>query len=218
VTAIERFLDQPHTGSPTDMLIAFFLLSLVPILAMCVTSFTRIIVVLGLVRASFGTAALPPSGVLIALAMMLTGAIMAPTFSTIDREAVQPYQGRRLTASQALERAETPLRSFMRRQVRRNDLVDFARIAHVDQRAAREVPLSVLVPAFLVGELRTAFAMGFALALPFAVIDIIVGVILMSLGMFMVSPATISLPVKLLLFVAVDGWGLISAALAASFR
>lgn len=212
-----HILTQPRLGSPADLLAAFLVLGLLPVLAISVTSFTRIIVVLGLLRASFGTAALPPNSVLIALAIMLTVAIMGPTLEAINREAVLPYEAHRLTASTAFGRAERPLRSFMAKQTRAADIIAFARIARVTK-ASAEVPFFVLAPAFLVSELRTAFAMGFALALPFAVIDIVVGVTLMSLGMFMVSPASISLPVKLLLFVAVDGWTLIAGALAASYR
>jgi flagellar biosynthetic protein FliP len=213
-----QMLDSPHLGSPADLLAALFVLGLVPVLAVCVTSFTRIIVVLGLLRASLGTAALPPNSVLVALAVMLTGAIMAPTLGAIERDAISPYEGHQLSASQALVRAEAPLSTFMRKQARRSDVIAFARIARVKAANENGVPFFVLAPAFVVGELRTAFAMGFALALPFAVIDIVVGAILMSLGMFMVSPATISLPLKLLLFVAVDGWTLVAGALAASYH
>jgi flagellar biosynthesis protein FliP len=218
VNIAEHFFNQGRLGSPADLLVALFLLGLVPVFAICVTSFTRIIVVLGLLRASLGTAALPPNSVLIALAIMLTGAIMTPTLSAVNRDALVPYLTHHITASQALERGAAPLRSFMRKQVRTSDVSAFARIARIHDAPRDEVPFSVLAPAFLVGELRAAFAMGFALALPFAIIDIAVGAILMSLGMFMVSPATISLPIKLLLFVAVDGWALIAGSLAASYR
>lgn len=216
--AVANLFTQSRLGSPADLLVAFFVLGLLPVLAISVTSFTRIIVVLGLLRASFGTAALPPNSVLIALAIMLTGAIMAPTLSAVNHDAVIPYEAHRLSAAVAFARAERPLQSFMSKQTRTSDLVAFARIARVPAPAAGNAPFVVLAPAFLVSELRTAFAMGFALALPFAVIDIVIGIILMSLGMFMVSPAAISLPLKLLLFVAVDGWTLVAGALAASYR
>jgi flagellar biosynthesis protein FliP len=211
-------LAQPKLGSPADLLAALFILGLVPVLAISVTSFTRISVVLGLLRASFGSTALPPNSVLVALAIMLSGAIMAPTISDINRQSILPYQAHRVTASQAFARAQVPLRSFMLKQTRADDLNVFGRIARVSHVEKNSVPFSALAPAFLVSELRTAFAMGFALALPFAVIDIVIAIVLMSLGMFMVSPGTISLPVKLLLFVAVDGWTLVSGALAASYR
>jgi flagellar biosynthetic protein FliP len=209
---------QPAMGSPADLLIAFFVLALVPVLAISVTSFTRIVVVLGLLRASLGSAALPPNSVIVALAVMLTAAIMAPTLTAIDRDAIVPYQSHRISAGQALARGERPLRSFMLRQTRSADIRAFAGIAKVRDGRPSDEPFSVIAPAFLISELRTAFAMGFALALPFAVIDIVVAIVLMSLGMFMISPAAISLPLKLLLFVVADGWTLVAGALAASFR
>ena len=182
------------------------------------TSFTRIIVVLGLLRSSFGTGSLPPTPVLVALALMLSAAIMAPTLGAVNRDAIAPYQAHRIPVSQAIARAERPLGSFMTKQTRPLEIRTFARIARVRVTAGQAVPFVVLLPAFLTSELRVAFAMGFALALPFAVIDLIVAIALMSLGMFMVSPNAISLPLKLLLFVAADGWTLVTSALAASFR
>jgi flagellar biosynthesis protein FliP len=212
-------LSQPKIGSPVDLLIALFVLSLVPVLAVSVTSFTRIVVVLSLLRASLGTSSLPPNSVIVALSVMLTAAIMSPTAARINREAVRPYLEHRLSAGVSLERAADPLRRFMARQTRAADIRTFARIARIEPpHAGAQTPLTVLAPAFLVSELRTAFAMGFALALPFAVIDIVVAIVLMSLGMFMVSPASISLPIKLLLFVVADGWSLVAGALAASFH
>lgn len=216
--AVIHILEHPKLGSPADLLAALFLIGILPVLAISVTSFTRIVVVLGLLRASFGSAAIPPNAVLIALAIMLSAAIMAPTIEAIDRDAIIPYQVHRLSASQALSKAAEPLRTFMLRQTRMRDLAAFARIAKVADTPANSVPFFVVAPAFLVSELRTAFAMGFALALPFAVIDIVVGIILMSLGMFMISPGTISLPLKLLVFVAADGWTLVAGALVASYR
>ena len=208
----------PTLGSPVDLLGALFLVAIVPVLAVSVTSFTRIIVVLGLLRASLGTAALPPTAVLVSLAIMLSAAIMAPTLSAIERDAIAPYQAHRISVSAAIERAERPLRSFMTRQTRASDIREFSRIAGVRPSSQSEPPFIVLAPAFLTNELRAAFAMGFALALPFAAIDLIVAIILMSLGMFMVSPNAISLPIKLLLFVAADGWALVAGALASSFH
>jgi flagellar biosynthetic protein FliP len=218
IDAVDALFSQHSLSSPVDLLGALFIVAILPLLAISMTSFTRIIVVLGLLRASFGTGALPPTPVLVALALMLSAAIMAPTFSVINQEAIAPYQARRIPISQAIKRAERPLATFMTRQTRPTEIRTFARIARVRLVAPGEVPFVVLVPAFVTSELRVAFAMGFALALPFAVIDLIVAVILMSLGMFMVSPSAISLPIKLLLFVAADGWTLVTSALAASFR
>lgn len=208
----------PQAGTPVDLLIGFFILSAVPLFAVAATSFTRIIVVLGLLRAALGAPSLPPNVVLAALAVMLTAAIMAPTLSRIEAVAVQPYLAHKLTPSQAIARGAEPLRAFMLRQARPADVAAFARMARETNVPDVNESFVVVAPAFLVGELRAAFAMGFALALPFAVIDMVTAAVLMSLGMFMVSPATLSLPIKLLLFVAADGWTLVASALAASFR
>ncbi|MDQ6781433.1 MAG: flagellar type III secretion system pore protein FliP [Candidatus Eremiobacteraeota bacterium] len=211
-------LTQSKLGSPLDLLLSFFALALVPVLAVTTTSFTRIIVVLGLLRASLGTSSLPPNAVLVALALMLTGAVMTPTLQRVDREALAPYLAHHLSARGAVEAGAAPLRGFMARQARISDVRAFARIAKVRPATLGEVPFFVLAPAFLIGELRAAFAMGFALALPFAVIDILVATALMSLGMFMVPPGTIALPLKLLLFVIADGWALVVGALVSSYR
>ena len=216
--AAAHVLSQPTLGSPVDLLVALLVLALVPVLAISVTSFTRIVVVLGLLRASLGTAALPPNAVIIAIAVMLSAVIMGPTFAAIQRDAIGPYQAHRISASAALTRAEKPLRAFMARQTRLSDVRSFSRIARVAASRISETPFFVLAPSFLVSELRAAFAMGFVLALPFVAIDIVVAIVLMSLGMFMVSPNAISLPIKLFLFVVVDGWTLVTGALAASYR
>jgi flagellar biosynthesis protein FliP len=205
-------------GSPVDLLIALILIGLVPLLAVSVTSFTRIVVVLGLLRASIGAPSLPPNTVIAALAMMLTCVIMGPTFARVQSAAIVPYGAHRLPPAQAIARGAVPLRDFMLRQARPSDVLAFARMAGAPSKRPDGAPFSAVAPAFLVGELRAAFAMGFALALPFAVIDVVVAAVLMSLGMFMVSPAAISLPAKLLLFVAADGWTLVAGALVASYR
>jgi flagellar biosynthetic protein FliP len=149
---------------------------------------------------------------------MLSAAIMAPTLTNIERDALGPYQAHRISASTALARAEKPLRLFMVRQTRGSDVRSFSRIARVPIASPSETPFFVLAPSFLVSELRAAFAMGFVLALPFVAIDIVVAIVLMSLGMFMVSPNAISLPIKLFLFVIADGWTLVTGALAQSYR
>jgi flagellar biosynthesis protein FliP len=216
--AASALLAAPRVSSPVDLLLWFFFLALIPVLAVTVTSFTRVVVVLGLLRAAIGSAAIPPNSVIVALALMLTGAIMAPTLTRIDQQAIVPYVSHRLSPSAAIERGAEPLQAFMQRQTRRTDIDAFARIAKVAPTSPRRVPFVVLAPAFLISELRAAFAMGFALALPFAAIDIVVAIALMSLGMFMVAPATVSLPLKLLLFVIADGWTLLVGALVASYR
>jgi len=209
----------PKPGaSPVDLMIALFLLSIVPLLAVSVTSFTRIVIVLGLLRSSIGSSSLPPNVVLAALAMMLTCVVMAPTFARISQSSIAPYESHRLSPAQAVARASEPLRQFMLRQARPSDIAAFARMEGADPTHPDHDPFALVAPAFLIGEMRAAFAMGFALALPFAVIDVVVAAILMSLGMYMVSPSAIALPVKLLLFVVADGWSLVAGALVASFR
>ena len=211
-------------ASPLDLLVVLFGLSLVPLLAVSTTSFTRIVVVLGLLRASLGTPALPPNSVIAALAIVLSAFIMWPTLVRMQHTALEPYAAHKLSTSAALEQGASELKRFMLRQTRRSDIAAFERFAKWDDGSTgspgltAEPAFAIVAPAFMVGELRAAFAMGFAFALPFAAIDIIVAAVMMSLGMFMVSPATISLPLKLLLFVAVDGWTLVIGALAASYR
>ncbi|MBV9232867.1 MAG: flagellar type III secretion system pore protein FliP [Candidatus Eremiobacteraeota bacterium] len=206
-----------HATTPLDVLLGLTLLSLVPLVLIMCTSFVRIVVVLSLVRSAIGASALPPNAVLTGLALVLTLVVMAPTAQQIRRDAVEPYAHGKIAASQALARALVPLRGFMTRQTRRSDVALFERIAH-ERPGNRGVSLRVLAPAFVVGELRSAFAIGFALYLPFVAIDLAVASMLMGLGMMMLSPPVVSLPVKLLLFVMVDGWALLCGGVAASFR
>ena len=220
---LREFMSASHGASPADLLVVLFGLSLVPLFAVSVTSFTRIVVVLGLLRASLGTQSLPPNSVLMALAMLLSGIVMSPTLVNIQTRAMTPYFGHHIPANLALERGAGELRRFMLRQSRASDVVAFARAARLPNESASEstvhdATFSSVTGAFMVGELRAAFAMGFAFALPFAVIDIVVATVMMSLGMFMVPPSSIALPLKLLLFVAADGWSLVCGALIASFR
>ena len=203
---------------PLDILVSLTLLSIVPFLLMMCSSFVRIVVVLSLVRSAIGTSSLPPNTVLSGLALVLTFVVMTPTFTQISHDALDPYAHGRLSQSQALDRATQPLRAFMLRQTRVSDIELFERVAHESNAPAARAPLVVLVPAFVVGELRSAFAIGFALYLPFVAIDLAVASILMGLGMFMLSPPVISLPAKLLLFVMVDGWALVCGGVVSSFR
>ncbi len=203
---------------PLDVLAGLTLLSIVPFLLMMCTSFVRIVVVLSLVRSAIGTSSLPPNAVLSGLALVLTLVVMAPTFQRIGDEAVQPYAHGRISQSQAIERASGPLRAFMLRQTRSADIALFERVAHRAPEPVARAPFTVIVPAYVVGELRAAFAIGFALYLPFVAIDLAVAAMLMGLGMMMLSPPVVSLPVKLLLFVMVDGWALVCGGVATSFR
>lgn len=203
---------------PLDVLAALSLLAVAPFILVMSTSFVRIVVVLSLVRSAIGAAALPPNTVLTGLALVLTFVIMSPTLTRISAEAVQPYSKGAISQSQFLDRAAGPLRAFMLRQTRLADIALFERVAHRRSDAPGAAPLFVLIPAFVVGELRDAFAIGFALYLPFVAIDLAVASILMGLGMFMLSPPVISLPAKLLLFVMVDGWALVCGGVVSSFR
>jgi len=207
-----------HATLPLDVLAGLTVLAIVPFFLMMCTSFVRIVVVLSLVRSAIGASALPPNAVLSGLALVLTLVVMAPTLQRVGHDAIEPYARGGLTQSQALNRAAQPLRAFMLRQTRVADVALFERIAHRHNEPAALAPLTVLVSAFVVGELRDAFAIGFALYLPFVAIDLAVAAMLMGLGMMMLSPPVVSLPVKLLLFVMVDGWALVCGGVAASFR
>jgi flagellar biosynthetic protein FliP len=208
-----------HATLPLDVLAGLALLSVAPFVLVLSTAFVRIVVVLSLVRSAIGAASLPPTPVLTGLALVLTFAIMTPTFEQIQRDALRPYAAGTMTQGRFLERAAEPLRAFMLRQTKARDVDVFARIAHrpAEEPPAR-APLTVLIPAFVVGELRSAFAIGVALYLPFVAIDLAVAAVLMGLGMFMLSPPIVSLPCKLLLFVLVDGWALVCNGVVASFR
>lgn len=218
--SLEAFLGSAsrHGAQPLDLLISLTMLSLVPLVLVMCTSFVRIVVVLSLVRSAIGASALPPNAVLTGLALVLTLVVMAPTAQQIGRDALDPYSQGKLSPSQALTRAMEPLRAFMLRQARAADVALFERVAHRAPEPERQAPMTVLVPAFVVGELRSAFAIGFALYLPFVAIDLAVAAMLMGLGMMMLSPPVVSLPVKLLLFVMVDGWALLCGGVAGSFR
>lgn len=207
-----------HATLPLDTLAALTVISLAPFLLVMCTSFVRIIVVLSLVRSAIGAAALPPNTVLTGLALVLTLVIMSPTLTRISNDAVQPYSKGHISQSEFVNRAGATLREFMLRQTRVSDIELFERVAHDAPQAAAKAPMLVLIPAFVVGELRDAFAIGFALYLPFVAIDLAVASILMGLGMFMLSPPVISLPAKLLLFVMVDGWALVCGGVVSSFR
>jgi flagellar biosynthetic protein FliP len=208
-----------HASLPLDTLAGLTLLSLMPLLLMLATSFIRIVVVLSLVRSAIGASALPPNAALSGLALMLTFVVMAPVGEHMMHDALEPYQHGAISRTQAIERGEAPLRAFMLRQTQRRDIALFARVAHrPPSEALTRVPLTILIPAFTVNELRNGFGIGLVLYLPFVAIDLAVSAILMGLGMMMLSPSVISLPCKLLLFVLVDGWGLVCGGLVQSFR
>jgi flagellar biosynthetic protein FliP len=194
------------------------LLALAPAVVLCTTSFTRILVVLSFLRQAIGTHSAPPGQVVVLLSLMLTGVVMAPIAARVDEQAIRPYLEGRMQEEEALEAAKAPIREFLLRQTRENDLELFYRMT---RSPAPETPVDVamhlLVPAFLISELRTAFEMGFLLFLPFVLIEIVVASVLSSMGMVMLPPTIVSMPLKLLLFVAVDGWSLLARSLVASF-
>ncbi len=193
-------------------------LSLAPSILVMVTSFTRIVVVLSLLRTALGTATSPPNAVLSGLALFLTAFIMAPTFEASYRQGVQPLLAGQIREAEAFERAAQPFREFMLKHVRPKDLELFLDLSKQPRpQTAAETPLQVLVPAFMVSELRRAFEIGFLLFIPFLIIDLVVSSILISMGMMMVPPVTVSLPFKLIFFVLVDGWSLVVGSLVQSY-
>lgn len=212
--------DQPEQVVDTvKLLLILTVLSLVPAFLMLLTSFTRIVVVLSFLRQGLGTQQTPPNQVLVGLALFLTIFIMRPVFTEINTQAVQPYLNNQITQQQATDLAAQPLKEFMAKQTREKDLALFVNIAKMDKpQNIDEVPLTVLVPAFIISELKTAFLIGFLIFVPFLVIDMVVASTLMSMGMFMLPPIMISLPFKVLLFVMVDGWYLVVKSLVESFR
>jgi flagellar biosynthetic protein FliP len=192
--------------------------TLVPALLFTVTGFTRILIVLGFIRSGLGTPAAPPNQVLVGIALFLTIFVMAPTFSQIKTEAFDPMQKGQISQTVALKRAEAPLRTFMFKQTRTKDLALFLKLAKVENpRTRADVPTHVLIPAFIISELKTAFQIGFLIFLPFLIIDLVISSVLMSMGMMMLPPIFISLPFKILLFVLVDGWSLVTQSLVQSF-
>lgn len=193
-------------------------LSLLPALLLSMTGFTRILIVLGLLRTAIGTQSSPPNQVLVGLALFLTFFVMAPVFDKIYDDAYVPFSANKISAEQALERGVAPLKTFMLKQTRESDLALFARLAKApDMQGPEDVPLRILLPAYVISELKTAFQIGFTIFIPFLIIDLVVASVLMSMGMMMVPPATIALPFKLMLFVLADGWQLLIGALAKSF-
>ncbi len=203
---------------PIQTLLFFTALSFLPALLLMMTGFTRIVIVLSLLRQALGTQSSPPNQVIIGLSLFLTFFVMGPTFDKIYAEAYQPYTQNVINFEQALARGEAPIRQFMTKQTRQSDYALFIKLAKLDPATpADAAPLRVLIPAFVTSELKTAFQIGFLIFIPFLVIDIVVASVLMSLGMMMLSPVLVALPFKLMLFVLADGWNLLIGSLAASF-
>ncbi|SEO57177.1 flagellar type III secretion system pore protein FliP [Aquisalimonas asiatica] len=201
-----------------QVLLLMTLLTMLPAAILMMTAFTRIIIVLGILRQAIGTSQTPSNQVLVGLAFFLTLFVMTPVLEETYNNAVEPYLAEEITPEEALEAAQEPFRDFMASQTRDEDLAMFLRISNTGEvESIEEVPFTVLVPAFMTSELKTAFQIGFILYLPFLVVDLVVSSTLMSMGMLMLSPMIISLPFKIMLFVLVDGWSLIMGTLAASF-
>lgn len=203
---------------PIQTLLFFTALSFLPAVLLLMTGFTRIVIVLSLLRQALGTQSAPPNQVIVGLSLFLTLFVMGPTLDRVYADAYEPYSRNAITFDQALERGQAPMREFMLKQTRQSDFELFAKLAKLpNEVTAQTAPFRVLVPAFVTSELKTAFQIGFMIFIPFLVIDMVVASVLMSLGMMMLSPVLVALPFKLMLFVLADGWNLLIGSLAASF-
>jgi flagellar biosynthetic protein FliP len=211
-------LNQPvDVDGAMKVLAVMTLLTLAPSIVLLMTCFTRIVIVLSFVRSALSLQGAPSNQILIGLSLFLTFFIMAPVWERIDQEALEPYRAKQISSQEALERASGPIRTFMLKQARAKDVELFAALARLGPTQPDKLPLKVVIPGFIISELRTAFQMGFLLFLPFILIDLIVATVLMSMGMMMMPPMTISLPLKILLFVLVDGWHLVVSSIIQSF-
>jgi flagellar biosynthetic protein FliP len=216
---IAGIMSSPGFSNSVQILLALSVISLLPFLLISITSFLRIIVVLSMIRSAIGTAQVPPNSVLIGLALFMTVYTMAPTFEEVNKTAITPYNKGQITQMKAFEIGMKPFQQFMIRQTRARDLSLFVQFAKIPPpKSVNDIPVYVLIPSFMISELKTAFQMGFLLFIPFVIIDLVVANILLSLGMFMLSPVMVSLPFKILLFVLSDGWNLITKGLLMSFR
>lgn len=211
--------DNQNLSSVIQLIILLTVLTLAPAIVIMLTSFTRIVVVLSFIRTSLATQQMPPNQVLIGLALFLTFFVMAPTLQLVNQDALQPYMTGEIGQNEAFEKGMEPMRSFMFKQTREKDLALFVKMANLDRpNSFADIPNYVLIPSFIISELKTAFQIGFIIFIPFLVIDMVVASALMSMGMMMLPPMMISLPFKILLFVLVDGWNLVIQSLLLSFR
>jgi flagellar biosynthetic protein FliP len=221
---IPAFTATPASGGatnytlPIQTMLLMTALTFIPAALLLMTAFTRIIIVLSLLRQALGTQSAPPNQVMVGLALFLTLFVMGPTFDKIYTDAYLPLQENKINMSVAMDKGAAPLKTFMMKQTRQADLALFVKLSRSPAlQGPEDVPLRILVPAFVTSELKTAFQIGFAIFIPFLIIDMVVASVLMSMGMMMMSPAVISLPFKLMLFVLVDGWQLLLGSLAQSF-
>ncbi|TWK11927.1 Flagellar biosynthetic protein FliP [Bacillus licheniformis] len=210
--------DAANVSASVRLLLLLTVFSIAPGILILMTCFTRVVIVLSFVRTSLATQSMPPNQVLIGLALFLTFFIMGPTFSEINKEALTPLMNNKITLDEAYTKAEAPIKTFMSKHTRQKDLALFMNYAKMETpESIDDIPLSTMVPAFVISELKTAFQMGFMIFIPFLIIDMVVASVLMSMGMMMLPPVMISLPFKILLFVLVDGWYLIVKSLLQSF-
>ncbi|MCM3693284.1 flagellar type III secretion system pore protein FliP [Neobacillus niacini] len=212
---------ETDTGAATSikLLLLLTVLSVAPSILLLMTSFTRIAIVLAFVRNALGTQQMPPNQVIMGLSLLLTFFIMGPTFQDVNKQALQPFLEGEISQSEAFDKASSPMKEFMAKQTRESDLklfLDYSNATNIQ--SIDDIPLTALVPAFAISELKTAFQMGFLIFIPFVVIDMIVSSILMAMGMMMLPPSLISLPFKILLFILVDGWHLVVQSLFVSFN
>lgn len=218
IPGIDLPTDPGSVSNSITIIILITILSLAPAFLVLMTSFTRIVIVLGFVRTALATQQMPPNQVLIGLALFLTLFVMSPTISQINEQALQPYLRGEIAQDAALSNAAAPMKEFMAKHTREKDLLLFLNYAKADKPSnVQEIPLTALIPAFALSEIKTAFQMGFMIFIPFLVIDMVVASVLMSMGMMMLPPVMISLPFKILLFILVDGWHLVVRSLLASF-
>jgi flagellar biosynthetic protein FliP len=203
--------------SAIKVVVIMTLLTLAPSIILLMTCFTRIVIVLSFVRSALSLQGTPSNQIIIGLSLFLTFFIMSPVWERIDHESLEPYRAKQITSQEALEKATVPIRSFMLKQTRAKDVELFVALAKIGPTPAEQLPLKIVIPSFIISELRTAFQMGFLLFMPFILIDLIVATVLMSMGMMMMPPMAISLPLKILLFVLVDGWHLIVSSIVQSF-
>ncbi len=216
---VDRATNPAEFSTTIQILFLITILSLAPAILLMMTSFIRMVTVLSFLRNALGTQQMPPNQLIIGLSLFLTYFIMSPVIDQINQQALQPYLKEQLTQQQALDLAAIPIRGFMLRQTREKDLALFIKLLKEERpRTPADIPMKVVIPAFVISELKTAFEIGFILYIPFLIIDMVVAGVLMSMGMLMLPPVMISLPFKLLLFVLVDGWNLIIQSLMLSFK
>jgi flagellar biosynthetic protein FliP len=208
---------QPDVDMAVKVLFFLTLLTLAPSILLLMTCFTRVVIVLSFVRTALQLQGTPANQIIIGLSLFITYFVMAPVWDNINHDAIMPYQAHQITGQQALDRASGEMRKFMLKQTRPKDVELFAAMAKLQPVSVDQLPLRIVIPAYIISELRTAFQMGFLIFVPFILIDIVVATVLMSMGMMMMPPMTISLPLKLLLFVLVDGWSLVVGSLVRSF-